>query len=92
MFTDLVLHDADGFVKGGDDEVAGSGADDLVEMDRVVVNGEGNGSGNIGSYGERCSVRIKTEGKDQGASPNWAQLVEGGKSTEDLGLGLVGIG
>ena len=51
MFADLVLHGADGFVECGDDEVAGPGADDLAEVRGVVVDGEGDGSGDVGGDG-----------------------------------------
>ena len=38
MLADFVLHGADGFVEGVDDEVAGSDADYLAEVGGVVVD------------------------------------------------------
>ena len=61
VFADLVLHCTDGFVEGGDDKVAGSAADDLADVDRVVVDGERDGSGYVGGCGEGCSFGVETE-------------------------------
>lgn len=35
---------------------------------------------------------VEAERKDEGTSPVWTELVEGGVSAEDAGLGLIGIG
>jgi hypothetical protein len=39
LFAEFVLHGADGFVEGVDDEVDGSGAGDLADVDWIVVDG-----------------------------------------------------
>jgi hypothetical protein len=90
VFTDLVLHGADGFVEGVDDEVAGSDADYFAEVGRVVVDSEGDGSGDVGGYGESCAGWVEAEREREGTSPSWADLVEGGEGAEDSGL--IGIG
>ena len=69
MLADFVLHGADGFVEGVDDEVAGSDADYFAEVGRVVVNSERDGSGDVGGDGEGCSGRVESEREREGASP-----------------------
>lgn len=89
MFADLVLHGPDGFVEGVDDEVAGSSAHHAVEVSWIVVDGERDGSGDVGGYGEGCALRVEAEGEDERAAPVSTELVEGCVSTEDSGLGWV---
>jgi hypothetical protein len=69
MLADFVLHGADGFVEGVDDEVAGSDADYFAEVGGVVVNSEGDGSCDIGGYGEGCSDKVEAVRESEGASP-----------------------
>ena len=86
MFANLVFHRPDGFVECCDDEVAGTGADYFADVGGVVVDGERDGSSYVGGNGEGCSLRIEAEREDELSAPGWAELVEDGVGTEDLGL------
>ena len=61
-------------------------ADDLAKMSGVVVDGEGDGSGDVGGYGEGGPGGVEAQGKDELATPYWADLMEGCVGAEDLRL------
>lgn len=91
MFAGFVLHRADGFVESVNDEVAGSGTENLANVDWVVVDGERDGSNDVGGYGEGCTLGIEAKGEDEPSAPVWTELIEDGVSAENLELSGVGI-
>src|SRR5215469_9278217 len=83
MFADLVLHGPDGLVECGDGGIDGSCADDLAKVGWVVVDGERDGSGDVGGDGEGGALFVEAQGEDESASPVLAEMEESGVGAQD---------
>ena len=90
VFSNLVFDGAKGLVESVDDEVAGAGADNLLDVRRVVFEREADGSGDIRGEGKGCALEVEADGKDECTGPcltrGRAQSVEGGEGAEDTFL------
>ena len=93
VFADLVLHGAEGFVEGVDDEVAGSGAEGGVGEFGIFFDGEADGSGDVGGEGEGCAFVVQAKVDDEGAAPVslrvGAEEMEQGEGAQGAELGGV---
>ena len=61
VLAEFVLHGAEGFVEGVDDEVAGSVAGCIAEEGGVRFESEADGSGNGGGEGEGCAGFVQAD-------------------------------
>jgi hypothetical protein len=85
----LVLHGANGFIEGVDDEIEGSCANDFAEMRGVMIDGKRDCACDVRSDGESRTLRSEDDHEDERSSPFGSELLKNGIGAKDPRLSLI---